>query len=390
MWFLPIFFAPQFEGFTKYGIDLVYAKVFYVLPVILGVGIFGGAILLKKNIIANKYGLALILFIYGHSLLSNVGKFEEVIYFSLYALMVHFIGYNYPKILFQQYFVICGAIVFFVLVDYFVFAKTEHTLFNWHTIGTVSGIVRAHTFFNEPSHQAGFLMPALLYRLFNNRERFDIWLIALLFAYLATFSVAAFILLLLPVIFYYISKRNFSYVRLLYLFVICIVIVTISGEFIFEKLMSSFNIEMYLNSEKVSSGTNYITMRDIAKNTNLADVFWGVGYYNVGNLFSNYLNSSDLAKYFYSQGFYEGDYTSIAILRLIYGFGILGMVIIYFLVKKMYRYSNEVQISIIVIVTLILSFVRETHCLNELVFIFFFFGLFWGENWRLTAKIQAA
>src|SRR3990172_8550747 len=95
VWFLPIFFAPQFEGFVEYGFGLAFAKASYVIPVLLGAALFASMILLSKNISAIKYGLALLLFIYGHTLLLDVGEYVQVIYFSLYALVVHLIGYNY-------------------------------------------------------------------------------------------------------------------------------------------------------------------------------------------------------------------------------------------------------------------------------------------------------
>lgn len=390
VWFLPIFFAPQFEGFVEYGFGLAFAKASYVIPVFLGTVFFVSMILSRKNILASKYGLALLLFMYGHTLLSDVGKYEQVLYFSLYALVVHLVGYSYPKTLFRQYFAVCKMIVVLVLVDYLMYYTMGSTLFHWHELGeAVSGLPRMHTFFNEPFHQATFLMPALLYRLFYNVEKFDMLFIALLFAYLSTLSVGAILLLTVVVAYYYTFKRKTNVLNLLSVIVVSIVVISVAGDFVFQKVGMAINKEQYYNNTSLSSGASYIALRDIAKNTEFTDAIFGVGYYNTGALFANYLTPSDLSNYYLSQGFLEGGYPSIAIVRLFFSYGILGLIVIIYLVKKMFRLSREVPVSIIVIVSLMLVILQESHALDELVFIFFIFGLFWGENWRSTKKINA-
>lgn len=386
-WFMPIFGAPQVQGFREYGLDLFYAKALYVCPVLLGAAFFASVILLGKKISLNRYALALLLFIYGHSLLSDVSEYAQVFYFSLYALVVCLIGYNYPRVLFRQYFAVCGVIAALVVVDYFAYYITGSILFHWHAIGSVSGILRISTFFNEPFHQASFLMPALLYCLFCDRKGFDVWLAVLLFAYLATFSVAAILLLMVPVT-YYIFKRKFTLLVLLYCFVVSMVVITVAGDYIFSKLRTATNLEMYYHREKQSTGANYIALRDIAKNTELSGLVFGVGYFNVGAVFADYLKSSDLARYYRFQGFYRGDYTSNSIIRWLYSFGILGGVVIWFLVKQMFRFSRESLISIIVIVSIILLSIKDTHALDNLVYIFFLFGLFWGDGRRNRKALQ--
>jgi len=387
-WLFPIFFIPQVQGFLNYGWDVAYAKTAYVLPVFLGVAFFVPLILLGKKMPVNRYALALLLFIYGHTLLSDVGEYVQVFYFALYGLVVHLIGYNYPKVLFRQYFAVCGFIAALVVADYLKYYITGSTICNWHRLTVLSGIPRIHTFFNEPAHLAVFLMPALFYRLFCDRKGFDVWLAVLLFAYLATLSVMAIVLLTVVVTYYYIGKRRISIPGLFVGFVVSMVVINLGGDFILSKLSTTTNVAMYYNRTKGTSGSNYIAMIDIAKNTELNDLVFGVGYFNVGMLFADYLKQSNLSSYYFSQGFYEGDYTSSALVRWLYSFGVLGEVVIWFLVIQMLRSSKKSLISIIVIVCIILVSIKESHALDNLVFLFFFFGLFWGNGRRNRKALQ--
>ena len=148
------------------------------------------------------------------------------------------------------------------------------------------------------------------------------------------------------------------------------------------------NIEMYYNTTSASSGANFVAIRDIIMNTKFSDAVFGVRYYNTGDLFAKYLDSSDFVNYYLSQGYLSGKYTSVAMVGLFYSFGIIGLLVIFFLVKKMFRLSREVQFSIIVIVSFLLQIIQESHALDELYFILFLFGLFWGMDWRSTEKMS--
>jgi len=379
-WFFPIFFAVQSKGFGYYGFNLVIAKAFYVIPALLGLAFFAAMFLLRKNISVNKYAFLLLIFLYGSALLSDVGEYVQVFYFVLYGLVVSLIGYNYPKIIFRQYIIVCWVIVALAVVDYFKYYVTGSTIFHWHALGIIPpGILRSHTFFNEPAHQAGFLMPALLYFLFSEHKRSNVKIPLLLFAYFSTFSVGAIVVLIVPII-YYLYKKKISFLNVFVLFVVISGLVLLSGDFIMSKLESAVYTERYYSSTNISSGANYIAIRDIAQNTRLADLVFGVGYYNVGTLFADYLKSAELGLYYFSQRFYDGDYTSTTIIRLIYSFGILGGVIIVGLVKLFFRSTRDPLLSTITVVSLILLSIKNTHALDDLVLIFFLFGLFWGDG----------
>ncbi|MFC1652368.1 hypothetical protein ACFL3F_01480 [Planctomycetota bacterium] len=393
IWFLPIFFAPQSQGFLQYGLGLSLAKASYVIPVILGIFFLAHVFFKGANVLVNKYGFALLLFIYAHTFFSDVGECSQVFYFLMYGAFVHIIGYNYPKTLFRQYLFSCKMISTLVVVDFIKYFTTGSMVCHWHALGKVGGIPRIHTFFNEPAHQATFLMPAVLYLLFCNRKGFHRGLAVLLFAYLATFSVGAIVFLIIPVSFYYLRnmfRRTIRFKELLLGVAVGAFVFAVAGEFMFEKLGTALNTEMYYNTTKVSSGANVIAMIDIVANTKLTDLVLGVGYYNVGTLFAEYLESSNLYSYFLSQGFFDGDYTSCALVRMLYAFGLLGVALILLMVRKIYASSRDTLLATVVIVALILFSSKETHALNNLVFIFFFFGLFWGEGRRVETGLCEA
>ncbi len=375
-WMGPIIASQQYGRFEIHGVSTVYVKLMLSLSIIMCLAYF--ILFLKKHNAANKYALALLLFIYIHALLSNVTEYTQVIFYAVYAYLVHMIGYNYPKVLFRQYITMCKIICGLVIVDYIAYLLIGNTLILWRPTDLVSGIPRIHSFFDEPFHQASFLMPALLWYLFGNKKRDRVTLFLLLFPYLATLSTAAILLLVFPTAYFYFIKQRITVIRLISVLIISLIIITISGPYMISKLSTVTNIEFYENYKKVSSGANYVALYDIVRNARVQDIILGVGYFNVGDVMADYLVFSNLSNYYSIMGYYDGDFVSFGLISILFSYGLIGVLLMWYFIHNMYRSPRELRLSTFTVWAILLSLAKISHTLGNLILILFLFGLFWG------------
>lgn len=375
-WLVPIFVSPQYGRFEFAGWNVIYVKI-----VLAGAPIICWAyfmLFLKNSSVVNKYAIALLLFIYIHALLSDVTEYAQILFFALYAFVVHMIGYNYPKVIFRQYITACKVIAVLLVVDYLAYYLTGSALFLWRNPEIISGIPRMHTIFDEPFHQACFVMPALFWHLFVDDQKNYRTLFILLFVYLSTLSVAAILFLLVPVVYFYMFKKKITLFRLCSTLIVSLLIIAVSGSFILGKLKTATNVEFYNTYNKISSGINYIATVDIIRNTHVQDILLGVGYFNVGNLFADYLVSAPLARYYEFLGYYEGDFVSFGLVCILYSYGLIGIAAMWYLIYKTYKSPRRPKLASTTIWAMLLVFFYSSHTIANYTVIFFLFGLFWG------------
>ena len=194
-WFLPIIASASYER-----IDADVINYTIVLSIVTGL-FFLFVVLRINNVSKNTYYV--LLFIYGFAWLSDLNEYTEIIVFSSYALLAHLIGYNFPKLLYKQYLMVCYLIGIIAIVDLVSFNTMGATMIGRSDINPFNEYFpRISTFFDEPSGQAMFLGPALFYLLsgiisVSKTRTKDNWslTILILVAYLLPFSFTAYFML---------------------------------------------------------------------------------------------------------------------------------------------------------------------------------------------------
>ena len=159
-WFIPIIAAASYER-----VDPKVINCAIVLSIILGLFFL---IFILRIWTVNKYAFFLAVFMYGLAWFSNLEQYTEIVFFLSYVLLVHLIGYNFPRLLYRQYLAVCYLIVIIAIVDLVSFNTLGSVIIGRTDIHSVNEFLpRISGFFDEPTHQAIFLGPALFYLLPN-------------------------------------------------------------------------------------------------------------------------------------------------------------------------------------------------------------------------------
>ena len=108
-WFTPIIAAANYERVDPKLINSV-----IVLSTILGLFFL---IFILRIWTANKYAVYLAVFMYGFAWISSFEQYTEIVFFISYVLLVHLIGYNFPRLLFRQYMAVCHLVVIITFVN---------------------------------------------------------------------------------------------------------------------------------------------------------------------------------------------------------------------------------------------------------------------------------
>jgi len=124
-----------------------------------------------------------------------------------------------------------------------------------------------------------------------------------------------------------------------------------------------------------------MALRDIITNTNPFDLIFGVGYYDVPPLLSEYLVNSDLKDYYANIGYLnENGFRIFGIAHMLYAYGLLGICIMCYFLWRSFKCSRSKYFSLGIVLTVILSMVKMDHMINYSVYIFFIFGLYWSSD----------
>jgi len=247
--FIPIIAAASYER-----VDPKVINCAIVLSIIIGLFFL---IFILRIQTANKYAFFLAVFMYGFAWFSNLEQYIEIVLFVSYALLVHLIGYNFPRLLYKQYLAVCYLIVIITIVDLLSFSTLGSVIIGRTDIRPVSELIpRISGFFDEPTHQAIFLGPALFYFLPNilsgNKaitKSNQISGIFILMAYLFTFSVTGYFMLVCFIVYLVIKKRKISLLGLVIMLAVIYGVVGFGEKkivhMLMHKLQSVFDKNMY-------------------------------------------------------------------------------------------------------------------------------------------------
>lgn len=383
VWFIPIIGAASYDRVDHQLINFTIS-----ISIIFGLSFL---LLISRKLGANKYALFMALFIYVCALFSNLNQYTEILFFLSYVLLVHLIGYNFPKLLFKQYFGVCRLVVILTIIDMIWFYIFGMPIIGRPGIGAVNAFLpRISGFFDEPTHQAIFLGPAVFYLLYNRllikkkRQKSNlIFEILILAAFLLTFSLTGFFMLLIFILYFLFKNRRMSIAGLLLISVVVfgsVAVVEVRSMFAY-KVRSAFDRSMYGSPGKSISGGDFIALGDIISNTNPFDFVIGVGYYNVYTLLPTYLVGSDLEAYYESKGYFdENSFSTNGIAHMFYAYGVGGIILIFYLLVRSLNRSRDRNLSVAILLTIILSMLKMPNIIGYSVYIFFGFGLFWSRG----------
>ena len=385
-WFLPIIASASYERIDADVIN-------YTIVLSIATGLFFLFVVLRiNNVSKNTYYV--LLFIYGFAWLSDLNEYTEIIVFSSYALLAHLIGYNFPKLLYKQYLMVCYLIGIMAIVDLVSFNTMGATMIGRSDINPFNEYFpRISTFFDEPSGQAMFLGPALFYLLsgiisVSKTRTKDNWslTILILVAYLLPFSLTAYFMLFVFFLYFLIIHRS-SYKTILFALILIFAAVSSAdiSNMIIDKSNTAISRDIYYDNYGVStSGAGLIALRDILSNTGVFDILVGLGYYNTFTVLPQYLAGSELELYYRSVGFFD-NFASVGLVHLLYGYGLPGISVIIYFLWRSFKNLPDKPLALATIFVVILSMVKSPQSIGESMFIFFVFGLYWSAGPTRTA-----
>ena len=164
-WFLPLLNAMSYVRFVEIGIDgfIKYVQLALVLS-----GLF--YLLLKSTSVRLSFSVLFILLLLSFNMLySDIREYQLVAFLVGYALMVHMIAKKNPYEIWSQYYFICVVIAWLAVIDFISFFILGDFIISHRTPEIIGiGLPRINTIFDEMSHQAFFMMPAVILSLVNN------------------------------------------------------------------------------------------------------------------------------------------------------------------------------------------------------------------------------
>ena len=108
-------------------------------------------------------------------LFSDISEFQFIGFIVSYVLLIHALAKLYPNELWLHYYFVCQIIGFLTIIDltffFLFFGEFCISYRNPEVIGL--GLPRINTIFDEMSHQAFFMMPSVIFSIFQKtKERF--------------------------------------------------------------------------------------------------------------------------------------------------------------------------------------------------------------------------
>jgi hypothetical protein len=354
-------------------------KYLMILGLVIGIGtvlIYCKRIILFPTVFLIFIPIAIRMFI------SDPSEFQSILYMVSYAIIVYNISKRYPLLIFKQYMLVCVIIGVLSVVDFCAFFLIDEFIISQYTSNHFEGIPRISTIFDEMSHQAYFVMPAVVLSLIDGNTKHRI---LLMFALFSTFSVSAFFVFVpITIIALITRKRGSSYSKMNpYVFltglIIFLVAVYVSHDYIFSKLINLFiGIDEFATLDYASSTSVMVlySSYDLITNTDLFDLMVGGGYYNNGLDLIGSLSNSVLYDAYLKIGLLD-NVAGNAYANMIVNFGLLHCFIILMILIIGIRYSRDRTIYILALLVMFGQMIHNPHTVLYSTYIFLIAGLAW-------------
>ncbi len=379
-WFLPIFNGMYTVSYAEIGISD------YIPYVQLGLVLLGLFYLFIKLTTARlSFSVLFILLLLATNMLySDIGEYQLVAYIMGYALMVHMLAKKYPYEIWSQYYFICLVIAWLSIIDLISFFILGDFIISYRTPEVmVNGVPRINTIFDEMSHQAFFMMPAVIFSLVNNSKMRYLLLIGLL----STMSVAALLLFSAALLLYMRKKLLHNIIRIIPVIMIVVLALFLNSEYIISKMGPIFSNESLISGQQTKSvsATNILLGIEMLKAISLNDLFFGYGYFGLQENIPQLIRNSDFYPYFEIVGILD-DPESVGVVDLVLYFGLFICCLVALVLFKVKKYANDVWLYKLAIFIVFLSLIKSSHTIEYLVHLFFMFGLSWASTRLLSEE----
>lgn len=382
-WFLPLYVAMSTVSITEIGLGN------YISFVQLSLVLFGlFYLLIKSTTTTLSFSVLFILLLLAMNMLySDVREYQLVVYLMGYAFMVHMIARKYPYEIWSQYYLICLVITCFAIIDFVSFFLLGDFIISYRTpeasISTGMALPRINTIFDEPSHQAFFLMPAVIFCLVNNSKMRYL----LLFGLLSTMSVAALIMFSFALLVYLRKKLLRNLVSMSPLIIIFSSVLFLGSGFIIGKISGIFLVDNIISGQQTKefSASGIVLGFEILRNISLIDLLVGYGFFGLEESVPQLLYNSGLYPYFEMIGALE-EPQSVGLLNLVLYFGLFQCALVAAVLFKIKKYANDTWLYMLAIFVVILSLTYSSHTIEYLINLFFVFGLSWASTRSLSKK----
>tara|TARA_B110001450_G_C17664510_1_gene498877 strand:- start:3089 stop:4309 length:1221 start_codon:yes stop_codon:yes gene_type:complete len=380
-WFLPMFNSMKTVSYAEIGITD------YIKYVQLGLALSGlFYLLLKSTSVRLSLGVLFILLLLAFNMLySDIREYQLVAFLMGYGLMVHIIAKKYPYEIWSQYYFICLVISWFSIIDLISFFILGDFIISYRTPEVMgNGLPRINTIFDEMSHQAFFMMPAVVFSLVNNSKMRYLLLVGLV----STMSVAALLLFTAALLVYLRKRLLHNLISVVPLIIIISLALFLGSEYIISKISGIFVTDALITGEqkKSVSAASILLCFEILRNISLEDLFLGYGFFGLAENVPKLLYNSDLYSYFEMRGSFD-DPKSIGIFNLVLYFGLLQCGLIAVVLLKVKKYVNDAWLYKLVIFAALLSLLYNSHTVEYLIHLFFVFGLSWGCTQSPSEKV---
>ena len=380
-WFLPLLNAMKTVSYAEIGITD------YIRYVQLGLVLLGLFYLLINLTTARlSFSILFILLLLAINMLySDIREYQLIAFLVGYALMVHMMAKKYPNEIWSQYYFICVVIAWLTIIDFISFFILGEFIISYRIPEVMgNGLPRINTIFDEMSHQAFFVMPAVILSLVNNSKMRYLLVVGLLL----TMSVAALLLFSVALLVYFHKKLLHNLISLTPVIAIVSLALFLASNFIIGKVSGIFVYDSLITGEQknIVSAAAILLGFEILRNISLNDLFFGYGFFGLAENVPQLLYNSDLYPYFEMQEFFD-DPKSIGIINLVLYFGLFQCGLMSVVLLKVKKYANDAWLYRLAIFVVILSLVYTSHTVEYLVHLFFVFGLSWACTQSPSEKI---
>ena len=316
-WFLPILISNSTVRFQLYGIE-------EYIPVVQFLLCLAGLLFLLVKIqfvCVSSLTLLMVSLIALNMLFSDITEFNFIGFILIYAILVHALAKLYPNDLWSHYYSICLIIGILTIIDLTFFLFSGGFLISYRTPEVIGiGLPRINTIFDEMSHQAFFMMPSVIFSIFQKTKGRILLTVGLLL----TMSAAALVLFFLVFLIYARDKLFKNFLQFSSIVLIMLIALLVGGDFIFNKLENIFLYERLVTGEltKSISAANILLGYEIMKYISIADLMVGYGYFGLSKEIPLLLVSSDLYNYFQMIGALD-DPKSVGLFNLVLYFGLI-------------------------------------------------------------------
>ena len=288
---------------------------------------------------------------------------------------------KYPELIWQQYIQTCTLVSLLSLVDIMSYFVVGEVFLTFRPDIFLGELPRISTFFSEMSHQAFFLLPAILSSVRSgNIKNFVIHVVGFLLA-MSVGAILMFVVLLLIILLTGKNKaprtRVISSSLIFVLIFLSVVLINQSG-FVSDKVSLLFSDDLYtLSDSRRVSGMGVVLGFDLITHMDINELLIGKGYSNSVDEVANILARSDRYDYYNRAGYLQ-DVAAAGAFRFLYSYGIIVSFFVVMVIYMGRKWARDQYIYSMISLVLVASLFKHHHILEMFYHSYLMFCLAWA------------